>query len=580
MRKLLLVCILALGWLALFSAAQAEGPLFTVTPREIRPGMAERISFYADQDGEARIDILNAAGEPAAVIRAEMDARRGINHLTWDGCGDDGYPLVPGEYTLRLALGGRQDTESLRIGEECPQFLALQADRVLEDGRSWNITATINMSASLTVRLKDASGKWHILLDEPVEPGENDFDWDGTLGGERLPYGRYDMQIDLYDPDGFSGQPVRFTLAAIDRLTPSPVPSATPQPTPAIIIPSAVSPRADGESYWTQPIGFLEEEEKLWEMMMQPITVLDGDQTKVCRLRKTPDASTARDNVVGEITYASQGVHVLETRDDGWSLVECYNSSYGPKCNSRPGYGVTDELIRGYVKTSLLKEIKPRSDYALLVDKLTQTLYIFQNGHIIGQLLVSTGKNTAEQPWNETPAGEFLMVSRMGDFPAGNLYCPYGMRINGGCAIHEVPFKGDQNTPESSRDYSITKIALGKKASHGCIRVQKERNEQGQNMKWLFERIKVNTKVWIWDDTGRRMNYPDDGIQLYYNPDKGRYFHEDPNCDSVSKRFLPLTPITYGEMNERFPSLQACPKCTRLMTKTEIDQINQENSTP
>ena len=32
-------------------------------------------------------------------------------------------------------------------------------------------------------------------------------------------------------------------------------------------------------------------------------------------------------------------------------MVEVYNTSYGPDCASRRGYGVTDDLIRGYVKT-------------------------------------------------------------------------------------------------------------------------------------------------------------------------------------------------------------------------------------
>jgi hypothetical protein len=56
--------------------------------------------------------------------------------------------------------------------------------------------------------------------------------------------------------------------------------------------------------------------------MMQPLTVIDGNEKEVYRLRKTPDNSSKKDNVVGEITYASHGVHVLETLDNGWTLVE------------------------------------------------------------------------------------------------------------------------------------------------------------------------------------------------------------------------------------------------------------------
>jgi len=296
----------------------------------------------------------------------------------------------------------------------------------------------------------------------------------------------------------------------------------------------------------------------------------------VYRLRKTPDSSTSKDNIVGEITYASQGLHILETLDNGWTLVEAYNSSYGPNCASRRGYGVTDDLIQGYVKTSLLKTITPRTEYGLLVDKLEQKMYIFSDGKCIGELLVSTGLNNSKQSWNETPAGEFVMISRMGGFPAGNLWCAYGMRINGGCAIHEVPYIGNADTPGDRRDYSTTIKMLGRKASHGCIRVQKAANAQGQNIKWLWDNIKVNTKVLIWDDTGRIRPYPvADDYELYYNPNGGQYYHENQNCPSVKSRFLPLSPFTYGQLDsDAFSKLTPCPKCTTLMRKSQIDAMN------
>ena len=169
------------------------------------------------------------------------------------------------------------------------------------------------------------------------------------------------------------------------------------------------------------------------------------------------------------------------------------------------------------------------------------------------------------------------MVSRMGGFPAGNLWCAYGMRINGGCAIHEVPYIGDADTPAANRDYSSTIKLLGKKASHGCIRVQKAANDQGQNIKWLWDNIKVNTKVLIWDDTGRFMEYPPDDTPVYYNPNGGKNYHEDQCCSAVKSRYLPLTKITYGELNTIYSNLTPCPSCTRLMLKYEIDALNREN---
>ena len=176
-------------------------------------------------------------------------------------------------------------------------------------------------------------------------------------------------------------------------------------------------------------------------------------------MRATRDDSSKRENIVGEVGYQSQGVHVIEQYDDGWSLVEVYNSSYGPNNRTRRGYGDTDNLIRGYIKTSELKVITPRDDYGLLIDKLKQRMYVFQDGKIITELLISTGVPTSKQPWNETPSGEFLMVSRTGDFNAGNLVCRMAMRINGG-VDPGVPYI---LTAHRHWDYSSQEAQLGKK---------------------------------------------------------------------------------------------------------------------
>ena len=153
------------------------------------------------------------------------------------------------------------------------------------------------------------------------------------------------------------------------------------------------------------------------------------------------------------------------------------------------------------------------------------------------------------------------------------------MRVNGGCAIHEVPYIGNEDTPSDRRDYSSTVKFLGSKASHGCIRVQKAANPQGQNIKWLWDNIKKYTKVLIWDDTGRFLDYPDDDTPLYYNPSGGKYFHENQNCPSVKNRFLPLTGFTYGELDTgAFAKLSPCPSCVHdIQRKSEIDAINRAN---
>lgn len=67
------------------------------------------------------------------------------------------------------------------------------------------------------------------------------------------------------------------------------------------------------------------DEEAIWAMLTQPMTVLSGAPRGQTRVYAQPnDASEA----VGEVTCMSQGVHVLEQLDSGWTRIECYSSSF------------------------------------------------------------------------------------------------------------------------------------------------------------------------------------------------------------------------------------------------------------
>lgn len=572
----LIALLLCLPCFAL--AAEAD---FTVFPSLVRPGKTERISFTANVSGQAELGLCLPNGEQVAVIRAGMAVATGENHLTWNGRDAKGQDIPAGDYLLSLTLREDTVTQPITVGEKSPQITSIRADDSFTLGESWHFSISANMPGTLTLQIRPSDGQWHTFFSQAIPSGESAHTWNGILSDDvSLAQGTYPVQIKLTDAGGFSSTNQQISLSIVSLPTPTPPPTPTPAPTQRVIIPSAVTNReTEGLNYWTMQVGEMNEAD-IWEVMMQPMVVIDGDQKTQYLLRKTPDNSTKRENVVGEITCDSQGVHVLETRSDGWSYVEAFNSSYGDTYNKKGhrGFGNTDDLIRGYVKTSELKIVEPRTDYGLLIDKLEQKMYIFSDGKCIGTLLVSTGLNNAEQPWNETPAGEYFMISRSGGFPAGNLWCAYGMRVNDGTLIHEVPYIGNEDTPSSQRDYSSTVPQLGKKASHGCIRVQKAANEQGQNIKWLWDNIKVRTKVLIWDDTGRLVPYPADDTPLYYNPNNGQNYHEDQYCSHVKSRYLPLTAFTYGELDTgKYSKLTACKYCAKIMTKQQIDAMNKEN---
>ena len=320
-----------------------------------------------------------------------------------------------------------------------------------------------------------------------------------------------------------------------------------------------------------------EHQQAIWELMMQPITVLEGDQTENIYITNQPGISARpyKENCAGELHGQSQGVHVLEedTDGDGYVLIEAYTND-GTKTDNSYMESIAASKVQGYVKASRLYQVTPSSKYALLVDKLRQKLYVFEDGKIITSLDVSTGKNTKSQPYNETPAGEFITVSRVGDFKAGSSTIGrFAIRINGGTLLHEVLH--DVGADGTTKIYSNYEPQLGYKASHGCIRIPRRKNADGFNMQWFWDNLELKTKVFIWEDQGRQMyepELPDPDLQLYRNPNGGSNYHVDENCSGVKEKYLPLTgDLTYADLDsDQFKKLTPCVYCGAPEKKAEL----------
>lgn len=183
-----------------------------------------------------------------------------------------------------------------------------------------------------------------------------------------------------------------------------------------------------GEVWFGEDFAYdITDTEACWELLMKPITVLDAGEKEAIAPRKTPGGDKVNtDKLGGTINGASAAVHVLGEDEDGWTLIE--------------GLDYYNRLIRGYVKTSLLKTVTPSNEMGIIIDKLTQRLYVFIDGEYFSSCAVSTGLPNDEQPYNETAAGEYLMVSRVGDFDSEGMICARAIRFNGGDMIHEVPY--------------------------------------------------------------------------------------------------------------------------------------------
>jgi len=323
------------------------------------------------------------------------------------------------------------------------------------------------------------------------------------------------------------------------------------------------------EGYDTGAIWFGEDfayditdEEAGWELLMKPITVLDVGQKEVVYPRTGPSSDSPKvneDKLGGTINGDSAAVHVLGEDENGWTLIE--------------GVDYYNRIIRGYVKTNILKTVTPNEKYGIIIDKLTQRLYVFIDGKLWSSCAISTGLVNDSQPYNETAAGEYLVVSWVGDFDSEGMICAMALRFNGGDMIHQVPYTV---LADGTKRFTKWEALLGQKASHGCVRTARIANEDGLNMRWLWDNIKRNTKVVVWDDYGRRAPYPDDSMMIYYNPNGGSYYHAIEDCTSVRSKYLPLAGFAYSELDtdQAYMKLERCSTCLPALRKTQIDEQN------
>ena len=596
MRKRL-VFLLTLCAALLCMALAEETTQLTVLPvtETVRPGKGVTLAYEAPEAGEACIQLVDDAGNTVLMIDPDRASTAGTNELIWNGT-YEGVPAPEGTFHLTVRLGEETSSVPIHIGPYAPYMNHLR----LENGdvtpeTPLRVSFTASQRGALNWSVCDSAMKIAYPLDGiAVEAGPCELTWDGTLSdGSTLPDGAYIFTLLLIDETGFESNEERLpvTVAGFAQSPPMemPAPSATPAPTDtpqptATDTPASTDtpqPTAGARSftpsyrstdtsdtslnYWTLPMD-ITDEAAVWEVLMQPITVVDGHQQSFIYVRSEPSDDA---EAVGEITCASQGVHVLETLDNGWSRIEAYSSSFAD--SKVKAYA---KFISGYVPTKKLKQITPSQEYGLVVDKLTQRLYLFKEGKLYATMLCSTGLVNKDQPWNETMSGEYLIVSASGGFMSGNMHCAMGMRFNDGDKMHEVPYILNR---DGSKNYGYTEPDLGKRASHGCLRVQRKRTPEGVNMAWLWNNRAKNVKLLIWEDwPGRQIPIPADDFQLYYNPNGGVSYHSQATCYSIkNSKNVTMQAFTYGELEqEPYASLKRCEYCAPALRRAEYEEIN------
>ena len=191
---------------------------------------------------------------------------------------------------------------------------------------------------------------------------------------------------------------------------------------------------------------------------------------------------------IGSVSGLSQGLNLIEDLDDGWSVVEAYRNEDGA-------------FVRGYIRTNKLRTVEPSNMYGLVIDKAAQTLTVYKNGERIGSCAVSTGLPTVKYLHRETPAGEFITVTRRGTIENSGGFSKYTVRISGNYHLCEIP-----TTKKNGRDYSLMADKLGQKASRGNICLAHDESADGGiNAEWIWDLTDSNKKikVLVFDDKDR-----------------------------------------------------------------------------
>ncbi len=626
MRKLLAI-LLCLTFLPVVALADTTLSIETIT-ETVRPGKAILLHFEVPANGTVSLYVQDEKGENVSVVVEDHQVEKGANAVYWNGTWQ-GVPAPEGNYKLVLIMEDGTAETAVTIGSYAPYLSNITAE---------NAAVTEDAPAVLYCTPSQAGTLyWGILQDGVIAAQETmaaaagescEISWSPE---EAMDDGEYVLALWLEDETGLSStvehiniQVTGFAAEDAENVNPDdaePVEESTAddsandtdaeeaveettveetvenltlmetseeatetdtevegvETTEVIYTPSYGSPYGATESekeydYWTTPMD-ITDTETIWNMLTSTVTVLDNGKKNAQKqqivLRKEPDENS---DGVGVATCISQSVRVIETLDNGWSLVETYSSSFHDT-----NYEAWNMLVQGYVQTKYLKESTPNQHLGLVVDKLTQRLYIFQDGELYDTLLVSTGLANTRQPYNETRSGEFLlMLPAVGGFKSDNLVCDMGIRFNDGDLLHEVPHtvNGD-----GSKNYSTCEGKLGEKASHGCIRVQRRQTPKGTNMSWLWKNIRATkgngyVKIIIWEDwQGRQVQIPSDDTVLYYNPNGGKKYHSAETCYSAKGKTF--TAFTYGQLEEsEYADLERCEWCTPVLRISEIEAIN------
>lgn len=463
-RFILAVCL----GLLLSSAALAEEPLTIAHDGQIVSYGENTILINAPAAGQLTVTVRDSYSVFRTITQT-VDS--GETSISWDGLREEGQRLgiYNGTYQLEATLTAEDgkvwqaSAEAEGRARQTILYALPSSDTLYQGGGdSWfaEICLLKDGTVVMTVATAEEPDQTVLTRQYPVgEKGLRKVKWNGKIGGKAAPAGDYIVRFRASsNEDTVIAMPVRVVNEAAAK--------------PAVEPTGPVLPETDAP------------DEVVWSYLQKPRTVVDILNTNHQKVYARPDKKS---DVLGTLHGQSQGLEVLSI-EGNWALIHAWQHE-----DASP--------VTGYVPVKNLKVVQPNGPYGLVIDKAAQTLTLYENGVQVTTLPISTGLPTAARLIRETAAGTFLTDEHLPTFTDTGFNYAYPIRYDGGNLIHQLGYR----TRNRHADYSEHQATLGRKASHGCVRVPDHPlDESGVDAYWLWTHLPWHTPILILDDPAER----------------------------------------------------------------------------
>jgi len=450
----LLLCFSMMTAAATASAEVKKSKTFTTVPTIKITGAPKNgtasassndFTINASVPGFLTVQLMDPSGYPVLTIMDNEEVHSKDNLIEFSAYDDNGQPLAPGTYTITAKLVNAFGVES-KILEKKTKILESTELEVQA-----SVSALLAANAARSISGTAVGGT--------------------AVGGTAI------------SGTAVSGTTTAAAAVAVtDEMTYT---TGTSFPgEEGLLIGVGVSDVATQQNagYW----GLTSEstDAEIWAALTRDLVGVDVGENESAYIYDSPQSGRQK---LGTVSGISQGLNVITERADGWSLVEAFRNEDGA-------------FVRGYIKSDKLRVAEPNQNYGITIDKKTQTLTVYKSGMRLGSCQVATGLPTPKYPHRETPAGEFIIVTRRGTYEYyGMGFTRYTMRINGNYYLSELP-----TTRKNGNTY--LDVMVGRKNTRGNVCITNTPSTDGSiNAKWLWELSDTNRKmkVLIFDDKPR-----------------------------------------------------------------------------